>query len=329
MASSARRGADMVRQVLHFARGVEGRRMSVQVKHLLLDVEKILRDTFTKNIELRTNLPDDLWTVVGDPTQLHQVLMNLCVNARDAMPTGGVLTLSARNVEIDAQYAALDAEATPGAYILIRVEDTGSGIPADMLDRIFDPFFTTKEVGKGTGLGLSTSLAIVKTHAGFLRVYSELGVGTTFKAYFPAQTSHVDDDEATGILLTLPRGDGELILVVDDEAAVREITRQTLEAFGYRVLLAADGAEAVAIFAGRKDDVSVVLTDMMMPVMDGPATIQVLRRIDPAVRIIAASGLSANGPEGNAARLGVRHFLPKPYTAQTLLTVLRETLQPV
>jgi PAS domain S-box-containing protein len=325
VSSSAQRGADMVKQVLQFARGVDGRRMAVEVMQLIRDVEKIARDTFLKTIEVRSSIPDHLPPVLGDPTQLHQVLMNLCVNARDAMPTGGVLTLSAEGVTLDSHYAAFDPEVEAGDYVLVQVEDNGSGMPPETIEKIFDPFFTTKEIGKGTGLGLSTSLAIVKSHGGFLRVYSELGKGTKFKVYFPAHVA-LPAEKAEEVAMTLPRGDGELVLVVDDEAAVREVTRQTLEAFGYQVLLAGDGAEAVAMFAGRKDDIAVVLTDMMMPVMDGPTTIQVLRRLQPTVRIIAASGLNANGNVGHAARLGVKHFLPKPYTAQTLLTVLRETL---
>ena len=186
--TSAERGADMVRQVLSFARGVEGRRMEVQVKHLLADMEKIARDTFPSDIQIRSIIPHDLWTIQGDPTQIHQVLLNLCVNARDAMPRGGALTISAENRALDEHYAALEADAAPGPYVYIQVEDTGTGIPPEVIEKIFDPFFTTKEVGKGTGLGLSTSAAIVKSHGGFMRVYSEPGKGTRFKLYLPAQT---------------------------------------------------------------------------------------------------------------------------------------------
>ncbi len=321
LSTSAQRGADMVRQVLSFARGVEGRRMEVQIRHLVQDMEKTVRDTFLKSIEMRTMLPNDLWTVVGDPTQLYQVLMNLCVNARDAMPHGGRLTISAENLMLDAHYARLNPEAKPGPYVFIQVEDTGSGIPPGILEKIFDPFFTTKEVGKGTGLGLSTSLAIIKSHGGFMRVYSEMGKGTKFHINLPARTEA--SAAAAEIAAELPRGHGELILVVDDEASVRLITQRTLETFGYRVLLAADGSEAVAIYATRKAEIAVVLTDMTMPVMDGLATIHVLMKLDPSVRIIAASGLSANS---QIASLGVKHFLPKPYTAETLLKVLKEVL---
>lgn len=325
LSSSAQRGADMVRQVLSFARGFEGRHMEVQIKHLIRDVEKIANETFFKNIQVRTIVPNDLWTVLGDPTQLHQVLLNLCLNGRDAMPTGGTLTLSAENIQLDSHYACLDNEAQPGAYVCLEVADTGTGIPPEIMEKIFDPFFTTKEVGKGTGLGLSTSQAIIKSHGGFLRLSSELGKGTTFKVYLPARAGTSSEMMAERAV-EMPRGHGELILVVDDEASVREITRQTLEVFGYRVVLASDGAEAVALFARAGDEIELVLTDMMMPVMDGPATIQVLRKMNPYVKIIAASGIAANSQVAYAASLGVKHFLPKPFTAESLLKMMRQVL---
>ena len=325
IATSARAGADMVRQVLSFARGVEGGRLEVQVRHIVQDIERLANETFLKHIAVRTIVPHDLWTVMGDATQLHQVLLNLCVNARDAMPDGGTLTLSAENIVLDAQYAGLNVEAKPGPYVFLQVEDSGTGMSPELMEKIFDPFFTTKEVGKGTGLGLSTSLAIVRSHGGFIRVYSEPGKGATFKVYLPAQTES-SPAAAAEQAAEMPRGHGELILVVDDESAVREVTQLTLEAFGYRVLTAADGVEAVAIYARRGEEIALVLTDMMMPVMDGPSTILVLRKMNPAVRIIGASGLTANGHVVQADSLGVRHFLPKPFTAETLLKALKKVL---
>ena len=325
VSASASRGADMVRQVLAFARGVEGERQELQIRHIVRDVEKIASDTFLKHIEVRASLPNDLWTVVGDATQLHQVLLNLCVNARDAMPQGGKLTISVENLTLDAHYAGLNSEAHPGAYIVLQVEDSGLGIPPEIIEKIFDPFFTTKEVGKGTGLGLSTSMAIVKSHGGFVRVYSEPRKGTTFKVYLPAHAGLFSSAPVERVV-ELPRGHGELILVVDDEPSVRLVTQQTLEAFGYRVVLACDGAEAVAVYATRGADIAVVLTDMRMPVMDGPATIQVFRKLNPKLPIIAASGLTANDYVAKFASLGVLHFLPKPYTAETLLKALRGVL---
>ena len=323
---SARRGADMVRQVLSFAQGVVGDQLVVNIGSLIREIEKIANETFLKSIHVKVELEPDLWTVKGDPTQLHQVLLNLCVNARDAMPEGGRLTVSATNLIVDEQYASMNFEARPGPHVVIHVEDTGTGMSREVMDRIFEPFFTTKEPGKGTGLGLSTTTAIIKSHGGFMRVYSEPGTGTKFQAYLPAHTEPAPESSAAELPPDLPRGNGELVLVVDDEQAVREITRQTLEAYGYRVIVASDGVEATAIYAARQPEVSAVLTDMMMPLMDGPTTIQVLKRINPHVRIIAASGLNANRMVAKAASAGVRHFLPKPYTAEAMLTSLHEVL---
>lgn len=329
ISTMALRGTDMVRQVLSFARGVEGRRVAVQLRHLILDIKKIISETFPKNIVVRVDAPATLWTMTGEPTQLHQVLMNLCVNARDAMPNGGQLTISASNRMLDSHYVSMNPEATEGPYLLLQIEDTGTGIAASALDKIFDPFFTTKDVGKGTGLGLSTSLAIVKSHGGFIRVYSELGHGSKFDIYLPAQLVAGEHDLATptDAAVTLPRGHGELVLVVDDELSVRRISQQTLETFGYRVLVAVDGADAVATYAEYRDRIAVVITDMMMPVLDGPATIQVLRKMNPDVRVIAVSGLATNAQAAQAAGLGVKVFLAKPYTADALLTALADVLR--
>lgn len=326
IASSARRGADMLNQVLSFARGMEGQKTPLQIGRLLQDLARIVGDTFPKNIQVR--LQDQLLaadTVLGDPTQIHQVLLNLCVNARDAMPAGGTLVINAASVLIDAQYAAMNIEAREGPHIMISVEDDGIGIAPEILPKIFDPFFTTKETGKGTGLGLSTSLAIMKSHGGFFRVYSEMGHGSCFRFYLPAQLTQVVPQSAVEDPV-LPRGNHELVLLVDDEAAVREITRQTLEAYGYRVLLAADGAEAVTLYSKHQGDIALVLTDMRMPVMDGTTTIQVLMKMNPNVCIIAASGINSNNSIAKAAGAGVRRFLPKPYTAETILRVLHQVL---
>jgi len=319
------RGADMVKQVLTFARGVEGERIPIQPQHLVKEAAKILKETLPKSIEIRFSAPGDLWPVTGDATQLYQVLMNLCVNARDAMPEGGVLTISAENVALDENYARMHMEASPGRFVLIRVTDTGAGIPAQHLNKIFEPFFTTKEYGKGTGLGLSTALGIVKSHGGFVDVYSEVNQGTQFKIYLPAVSS-AGLKAAEAEHLELPVGHGELVLVVDDEAAIREIAKGTLEAYGYQVMTAGDGTEAVALYAQHRDQVRVVLTDMMMPFMDGPATIRALQKLDPHVKIIASSGLAADGKVAEAANAGVKTFLSKPYTAEKLLKALAEIL---
>jgi PAS domain S-box-containing protein len=323
---SARRGADIVRQVLSFARGLEGERIEIQPKHLLKDIESIIRDTFPKDIQLRFFTPNDIWTILGDPTQIHQVLLNLCVNARDAMPLGGSLKIEAENAVLDEQYAAMNLQARPGRYVQISVADSGTGIAPELLDKIFEPFFTTKDLNKGTGLGLSTVMAIVKSHEGIVNVYSESGRGTTFKVYLPAFSGETGGSQEFLEENSLPRGNGEKILVVDDEASILTITSQTLEAFGYRVLTAPNGADALAIFAERRAEISVVLTDMRMPVLDGKAMIYALMRLKPSIKIIAASGLDVDGSVAQVLGQGVKQFLIKPYTASMLLKALRAIL---
>lgn len=326
ISQSAQRGAEMVNQVLSFARGMEGRRMDVHAHILVRDIEKIARDTFPKNIQITCHYHEGLWPVIGDPTQLHQVLLNLCVNARDAMPEGGRLMVTGSNERLDESYASMNLDASPGPYLKLEVADSGSGIPQTIIEQIFDPFFTTKDLGKGTGLGLSTSLAIVKSHNGFIRVQSQPGRGSTFTVYLPARETSTQFAAAPAEQ-QLPRGQGETILVVDDEQTIRDITQQTLQTFGYRVLVAADGAEAVTLYAQFRQSVALVLTDMMMPVMDGPATIKVLLNMNPELKIIAASGIATNDAVARASALGVRNFVGKPYTAESLLTVLHKCLQ--
>ncbi len=324
--ASSRRGADIVRQVLSFARGIEGQRIEVQPKHLIEELRKIIKDTFPKDIRLNFEIPPRTWTIVGDPTQVHQVLLNLFVNARDAMPHGGTLTVGLENCVLDEQYAAAHLDAKPGRYVQIRVTDSGTGIPPGILDKIFEPFFTTKELNKGTGLGLSTVMAIVKSHGGLINVYSEPGVGTTFKIYLPAMDASEGAQQEQAYQASMPSGKGETILVVDDEVSILTITRQTLKTFGYVVLTATDGADALAVFVQHRGTIAIVLTDMMMPIMDGSALIHALLRIDPALKIVAASGLNANAGTARAAGSGVKHFLAKPYTASTLLKTIREVL---
>jgi PAS domain S-box-containing protein len=326
--SSARRGADMVNQVLSFARGVEGHRVSINPMYVVWDIQRIINDTFPKNIEFSVSSPNDLWTVHADPTQLQQVLMNLCVNARDAMEGGGTLRLTLENTVLDEVYSGMNPDSKPGPYVVFRVEDTGTGIPRELRERIFDPFFTTKEVGKGTGLGLATGLLIVKAHGGFINVYSEVGKGSRFKVYLPASATPESAEKVALEQTQLPSGNGELILVADDEESIRIVTQKTLERFGYKVLVAENGAQAVALYASNGSEVAAVLLDMAMPVMDGPATIIALKAMNPDVLIIGSSGQAANGGVAKAVGAGVQHFVPKPYTAETLLRTLRKILGP-
>ncbi|MCB9789029.1 MAG: PAS domain S-box protein [Deltaproteobacteria bacterium] len=325
--SCALRGAQMVRQLLSFARGTaDEERGPIDPSGIVNEVYSIVRDSFPKGIQCEVSIAPDLRRINANPTQIHQLLTNLCVNARDAMPGGGALTLSAHNVSVDEGYSGMNIEAQAGDYILLSVEDTGEGIPDDLMERIFEPFFTTKEVGKGTGLGLSTVHAIARSYGGFVRVRSVRGEGTRFDVYLPAERGPSGDGASSSVREALPRGRGELILVVDDEDSICTVVRRTLERSGYRVMTASNGADAVACFQQAAGEVDLVLTDMAMPVMDGPATIVALRAIEPTVRIVGSSGLETDEYVVRSTGEGVMRFVPKPYSAETLLRTLRAAL---
>ncbi len=317
--TNAKRGANLVKQVLSFTRGIQGERTILQLKHLITEIQQIVKETFPKSIEISTQVPQNLGTISGDATQLHQVLMNLCVNARDAMPNGGKLKISAENFLVDENYVKMNLDAMVGPYIVINVIDTGIGIQPEILERIFEPFFTTKELSQGTGLGLSTVLGIVKSHGGFINVYSEAGKGSQFKIYLPAQEPIETIEE---VEQELPQGNGELILVVDDEAAIRDITKTSLESHNYQAITACDGIEAIALYAEHREQISLVLTDMLMPSMDGITTIRTLQKINPDVKIIAVSGLSTSDKVDKAYERGIKAFLSKPYTINQLLQAI-------
>lgn len=321
METNAKRGAAIIKQVLSFARGVEGERKILQVRHLISEIKHIIEETFPKSIEFYTKIASDLWPVSGDVTQLHQMLLNLCVNARDAMPDGGTLRISAANLFIDRNYTRMNLEARLGPYIAITVADTGIGIPPEILDRIFEPFFTTKQQSKGTGLGLSSVMGIIKSHGGFVKVSSNVGQGTQFQVFLPAvealETPQVENPE-------LPRGNGELILIVDDEASIIEISKTSLETYNYRALAARNGLDAIALYAKHQTELSVVLIDMMMPYMDGLTLIRQLQQMNPQVNIITMSGLLSNEKLGEA--VGVKAFLSKPFTIKELLNTIQAIL---
>jgi PAS domain S-box-containing protein len=319
---STRRGADLVKQILSFTRGVEGKPTYIQVHHLIKEIQRIIKQAFPKNIEATFDYSKHLWTIEADSTPIHQVLMNLCVNARDAMPDGGTLSIGTENLTLDENYARIHLDAHAGDYIVISIADTGMGMTPETIDRIFDPFFTTKDIGKGTGLGLSTSMGIIKSHDGFITVYSEVGKGTCFKVYLPATDTHETESPP---ILDLPLGNNELILIVDDEISVRAITGTTLETYNYRVLTANDGIEAIATYAEHKKDIHVILLDLMMPALDTVTTVRTLHKLNPHVKIIAMSGLSTNEQmTKNLRDSGVRTFLAKPFTAEDLLNTLEQ-----
>ena len=324
--SSAERGADIVRQVLTFARGVEGERILIQPRHIINELVKIMVQTFPKNIQIRTKFPRDLWPVHGDPTQLHQILLNLCVNARDAMPEGGELLVAAENRTVDEQYLAMNPEASSGSFVVLQVSDAGSGIPPEVLEKIFDPFFTTKEPGKGTGLGLSTVLGIVKSHGGFLNIETRVGAGTTFRIFIPASPSADTGGDNVNPEVEIPRGNGELILLVDDEPSVRVAATKTLELHGYRIYTAEDGTDALALYFQRRAEISLILTDIEMDLMDGVTLVRSLKKLDAKVPVIVSSGQGHAEQKNMLRNLGVKKFLDKPYGADQLLRIVHEAI---
>ncbi len=324
--TSAKRGADMVRQLLTFAKGVEGARLLIQPAHLLKEMEKIMRGTFPKSIQLRASYAGNLQTIMGDTTQLHQVLLNLCVNARDAMPNGGTLTLAAENTEIDEAYASSVAEARPGNYVLWRITDTGTGIPPEIIERIFEPFFSTKGPDKGTGLGLSTVIGIVKSHGGFVRVYSVPNQGTTFSVFLPAAGADTQAEE-TEKAPDAFRGNGETILVADDEQAVRMAARAVLTSLNFKVVTAGDGTEALIQVAEKRSELRAVITDLHMPHMDGLAFVRALKRMLPDVGIIIASGRLDEREAKEFKSLGINAVLEKPFTQDKLVEALKAVFQ--
>jgi two-component system, cell cycle sensor histidine kinase and response regulator CckA len=316
---STHRGGDLVKQILSFARGVERKPTNIQIGDLLLEIQGIVHQVFPKNIQLSLDLPPDIWSISADASMLHQVLINLCVNARDAMIDGGILSITAENLEID-DYARMNLDARAGNYVAIAVTDTGTGIAAPILDRIFDPFFTTKDIGKGTGLGLSTVVGIVKSHRGFIDVDSEVGKGSRFKVYLPATVT----SEIAPVVVTIPptAGEGELILVVDDEVSILEIVSVTLEVYGYRFMTANDGIEAISIYSEHQHEIGAVLMDMMMPNLDSISIVRTLRKFNPQVQIIAMSGLATSEIVTQTMAEGVKAFLAKPFTATELLNTI-------
>jgi len=323
--TSAKRGADMVRQLLTFAKGAEGERISVQPGRLLKELEKLMKGSFPKNIQLVVTCDPKLPTVQGDATQLHQVLLNLCVNARDAMPHGGTLTLEAECREVDAVYASTLPDAKPGDYVVLRVRDTGTGIPPEILDRIFDPFFTTKGPDRGTGLGLSTVLGIVKGHGGFLEVHSQPGKGSTFTVYLPVERAGSDTEQVTPAAVEF-RGREETILFVDDEAAVREMARVVLRRLNFKPLTATDGADGVIQAAQHRTEIRAIIVDLHMPHMDGLAFVRAVRRMMPDIPIAVASGRLENAVAEEFKTLGVTRRLDKPFTEAQLAETLKHLL---
>jgi PAS domain S-box-containing protein len=324
---SAARGAGLVKQILGFAQEGRSDLRITQVKHVLRDVLAVMEETFPKSIQLQQKVPADLWPIQGDATQIHQVLLNLCVNARDAMPQGGILRIAAANLHHNAEAVVIPGVA-PVPWISIEVSDTGTGIAPELMDRIWTPFFTTKAEGKGTGLGLSTVREIVARHHGFVQLDTVVGRGTTFRVYFPAVAADVpaatDSGDSPG-----PRGRGELILVVDDEKPLRDVVCAILLNNGYRAIGCANGEEAITLFKANPADVSLVVTDVDMPRMGGVDLSDALLKLHSGIRLLAMSGLSRSQTDGTgfeAIHKLANGFLLKPFRPSTLLSSVRQIL---
>lgn len=326
---SAQRGTELVKQILSFAKGIDGTLSPLEIPDILREVESIVHNTFPKNVVFTLECQPDLARVLGDATRLNQVFLNICVNARDAMADGGVISITARNETVTSPETIHNHDINPGTYVRVDIADTGCGIPRNCIDKIFDPFFTTKPPGNGTGLGLATSQGIVRSHNGFITVTSKPGQGSCFSIFIPAHESAKPVlDEPRGEQHPTPSGNGQTVLVVDDEAPIVEVTQQILTSNGYQAIPCTDGAEAVALFAVHQQQIDLVLTDLMMPGIDGPALIAAIRRIDPTVKIIATSGLHTSRQMVKAGEFGIQQFLVKPYSASRLLAAVNATINP-
>lgn len=327
--SNVRRATELVRQILTFTSGVRPERQSVEVHSLFGEVANFVRQAFPKAIQLQVSVEDQLPPILGDQTQMEQVVLNLCVNARDAMRDGGQLRLEAMAFEVDEGFAARQPLAKPGRYVRLSVSDTGAGIPRQIRKKIFEPFFTTKSPGKGTGLGLATVLGIIRRHGGFLTLETEEGCGSSFHVFLPAapeENPGKSPKSPAGRRNPSPKGVGETILIVDDEATVLKLMQRSLEKSGYRVLTANDGEEGLALFKQHTGEIQLVITDMSMPGMDGPEMVAAIHKISPSLPILGTSGLNTNPDMETHRALGLQKILGKPCDSQTILQAIRQVL---
>jgi len=328
--SNLRRATELVRQILTFTSGVRAERVIAEAATLLSEVSNFVRQAFPKTIQFEAVTPQRVSPFVCDPTQIEQVLLNLCVNARDAMPEGGRLRIEASNFEVDESYAQRHPQAKPGNYVRISVSDTGMGIPRRLRKKIFEPFFTTKGPEKGTGLGLATVIGIIRSHSGFLTLETEEGCGSSFHVFLPAareETKRGSNPQLPGVQPEIG-GRGESILLVDDEPTVLKVMSRSLEKSGYKVISAEDGEKGLAAFKRRRKEINLVITDMAMPGMDGPALVSAIRKIDPSVKILCTSGLSTPSNDESLKSLGVSAVLSKPCSSKVILQAIKDALAP-
>ncbi|MEW6114315.1 MAG: ATP-binding protein, partial [Thermodesulfobacteriota bacterium] len=320
---AAKKGADLVKRLLTVSRKVEPEFRPTNLNQLVDNLEKLLTRTIPRTIAIQQRLQDGLRPVNADPAQIEQVLLNLTINARDAMPDGGTLTIETANVELDQEYCETHLEVSPGRYVLLTVSDSGLGIDKQTLARIFEPFFTTKKAGEGTGLGLAMVYGIVKQHGGQITCYSEPGRGTTFRIYLP--TLETETELSAPEQTVSPQGGTETILLVDDEEHIRDLGERILARSGYTVITAANGREALDLYK-KYDEISLTILDVIMPEMDGTQCLKEILRLDPAARVLMASGYSPNGQTKETLELGAKGFVTKPYDAKQLLRLVREVL---
>ena len=324
---AANRASDLTKQLLTFSRRVRSEKQPIELNREIRAVEKLLARTLPKMIHIKTELTDKLTLINADPSQVEQVLMNLAVNARDAMPEGGVLTITTDVVYLDHEYCKRHLKLSPGEYVMLAVEDTGAGMDPEIKDRIFDPFFTTKEVGKGTGLGLAMVYGIVENHDGHLVCYSEVGKGTVFKIYLPSyrEVHKVSEDFEGTDDEEFPRGN-ETVLVVDDEESVRKLSVDLLTSYGYKVLTARDGEDGIRIYREHQNEIDLVVLDFIMPGMGGDKCLEKLLDLNPEVKVIIASGFAMNQSLRRVLENGARGFINKPFSLKNLLKIIRDTL---
>ncbi len=321
---ASKRGADLVHRLLTFSKKTVAQLKPLKLNDRINEIRKMLVRTIPKNIDMQLMLAEDLATINADPIQIDQVIMNVVVNARDAMPDGGVLTIETSNVTLDEEYLKTHLNIKPGRYVLLALTDTGIGMDEQTMSRIFEPFYTTKEHGHGTGLGLSVVFGIIRQHGGFIRYYSQPGFGTTCKIYFPALTS--DETQVEPVAEKKPRGGSETILIVDDEEQIIDFLNRALEKAGYTVINARNGQEALDLYCRNRERISLVILDLIMPEMDGKKCLEELLKVDKSVKVLIASGFSANGRIGEVVRTGARGFVTKPFDVGQILNMIRDVI---
>jgi len=322
---SAKRGADLTRQLLTFSRKVQSERRPLDLNREVEQVKKLLERTIPKMIEIELHLSESPSVVSADPIQVEQAIMNLAVNAKDAMPEGGKIVIETERVRLDEQFCKTHLGARPGEYVLLSISDTGHGMNREILDHVFEPFYTTKDVGKGTGLGLAMVYGIVKNHEGYILCYSEVSTGTTFKIYLPAMEQsgqRKKQDEKEDFF----KGGDETILLVDDEEYIRDLGVELLTDVGYTVLTATDGEEGLELYRQKQENIDLVILDLVIPGMGGKKCYEEILKIDPKAKILIVSGYSANGPGKAAIEAGAKGFVGKPFDVSHLLETIREIL---